>query len=107
MGPLPSGDPGVSCSLASDARTERLAQWHDLIALGRVESTGYGYRIAFAPGGDLAERLARLSAAEAGCCTFFAFGIEISATDVVLRVEVPDDEEAAALGQLVFGSAPG
>lgn len=97
----------VSCILSHDDQLERVEQWQDLVSLGKVEETEGGLRIAFEPSGDVATRLARLSSHEVGCCSFFRFQIEVSATESVLRVGVPDHDEARALCEAVFGRLPG
>lgn len=96
----------VSCTLELDAQAERLAQWHGLLSHGLIEGAGHGVRVSFARSVEIAERLARLSSLEVGCCNFFAFKIEITALEVVLHVEVPDRPEARALCQMVFGPLP-
>jgi MerR family transcriptional regulator, copper efflux regulator len=96
----------VSCSLEHDAQAERVEQWRTLIAHGQVEASGNGLRIVFDRSTEIAERVGRLSAEEVSCCSFFAFRIEISASVVVLDVVVPDQPEARALCERVFGPLP-
>jgi len=97
---------GVSCTLEHDEQAERVDQWRDLIARGQAEEARHGLRVSFDRSPEIAQRVARLSADEVSCCSFFTFRIEISALAVVLHVDVPDLPEARALCQMVFGSIP-
>jgi DNA-binding transcriptional MerR regulator len=96
----------VSCTLEQDERAERVDHWRSLIARGQVEETGHGLRVSFDRSAVIAEEAARLSADEVSCCSFFTFRIEISALAVVLHIDVPDQPEARALCQIVFGPMP-
>lgn len=93
----------VSCTLEHDAQAERLEQWHNLIAGGQVEHSEHGLRVVFERSADIAERLGRLSVEEVSCCSFFCFRVEISALGVVLHIDVPDQPEAIALRDELFG----
>jgi DNA-binding transcriptional MerR regulator len=96
----------VTCTLEQEDQVARVVEWQELVSLGAVEATRGGLRILFAPSDGLAERVARLSAAEAGCCSFFGFRIDVSARALVLEVAIPDDDEARRLAAALFGATP-
>jgi MerR family copper efflux transcriptional regulator len=96
----------ATCSLTGDLQVQRVEQWRDLIAQGDVERSHDGLRITFDRRTGIVERIACLSAEEVSCCSFFSFGIDITARAVVLRVDVPDQPEARALCERVFGPLP-
>jgi DNA-binding transcriptional MerR regulator len=96
----------LSCTLEQDDQAERINQWRELIAHGEVEAADHGLRVSFDRSAEIAERVARLSADEVACCSFFSFSIEISALVVVLLVRVPESPDARAMCEIVFGPIP-
>jgi MerR family copper efflux transcriptional regulator len=96
----------LSCTLEQDDQAERINQWRELIAHGEVEAADHGLRVSFDRSAEIAERVARLSADEVACCSFFSFSIEISALVVVLLVRVPEFPDARAMCEIVFGPIP-
>jgi MerR family transcriptional regulator, copper efflux regulator len=94
----------VGCSLEVGQQGDRLRQWRDLVDEGRVvDRSETTLRVAFPVSTETAERLAGLCAAEVGCCSFFAFRVEISAASLTLQVEVPAQPEARQLMERLFG----
>ncbi|WP_030275393.1 hypothetical protein [Streptomyces sp. NRRL B-24484] len=87
----------VSCTLPSEERPLRAAEWDGLFAghLQQASRTGpLGLRLELdagceAPVRDLAER-------EGGCCSFFAFAVAVRPEAVLLDVSV-DAAHAAVL----------
>ncbi|MHB8466749.1 MAG: MerR family transcriptional regulator [Acidimicrobiales bacterium] len=97
---------GVACSLSDHDIERRLAEWRR--ALGTAISTtptAAGARIVFDPSPMLIAELARLCEAETACCPFFTFGLDITASAVVLTIGAPagiDD----IVGRLLDTSGP-
>ena len=96
----------VACTLPHDSQAARLDQWRDLLVDGTIEQAGHRLRITFTMSAGLAARLAGLCESEVACCSFFTFGMEISAGEIALVVEMPAVPEAQALAEMVFGSLP-
>ena len=67
---------------------------------GRTAIDG-GLRLEFGPGTDAGE-LARLAAAEQGCCRFFSFAVVIDGRGLALEVSAPG--EAADVVTALFGA---
>ena len=92
--------PAIACTLGPDERAGRLADWTTLLA-GEGETGGLphgvtarlpledGVRLEFAPGTSVTE-IARLAAAEQGCCRFLGFAIVIDDRGLALQVHAPD-----------------
>lgn len=97
--PSPSA---IACTLDATAMGDRVADWQRLVAAAgaRTTTADGGLRIQFSDTTQVAE-LARLVAAEQGCCAFFAFTITIDDTGVALEVRAPDG--AAAMIDSLFG----
>lgn len=77
------------CGLDLEQRPARLEEWRAL--LGHVtERTPIqgGARLTLGPDADLAE-VARLMAAEQGCCSFFAFALTVDDRGSALEVRAP------------------
>lgn len=96
----------IACALAQDEQSQRVEQWRNVLAGAAIERTSDGLRIRFPKGAAMAERVARLCESEAGCCSFFEFTMEISVGEVALIVRLPDQPEARALAEMVFGPLP-
>lgn len=99
----------VACTLDGDEMARRVAEWTAVLAgqpglmagvTARTAIDG-GVRLAFGPGTDVAA-LARLAAAEQGCCRFFAFALVIDAAGLALEVRGPAD--AADVVTALFGA---
>ena len=90
--------------------TGRIHDWERLLAPDPDRRTGVvgrhavdgGVRLVLGPDTDVAE-VARLAAAEQGCCGFFRFALSIDDRGVGLEVRAPD--EAADLVTALFGAA--
>lgn len=97
-------DPAIACTLPADEMPDRMEDWQSLLAhvTHREQSPDGGLRLSLAAGVPLGE-LARLAAAEQGCCAFFAFAITVDHRGVALEVRAPDD--AADIVTAVFGAA--
>lgn len=106
--PVPFGlgrKPAVACTLAPEDLPDRLADWERLlghVADRRALDDGNGLRLAFEAGAPQAELL-RLTTAEQGCCTFFAFAITVDRRGLALEVRAP--EQASDVLAAVFGVA--
>ncbi len=92
----------ISCSLGGDEIASRVDEWRTLLVeVERRESIPGGIRLCFRPATPLTD-VARLVAAEHGCCAFFAFSITVDARGVALEVTAPD--EAQGVVQALFGA---
>jgi len=98
-----TADLPVACTLGAGEMTGRLGEWQDLlqgvVARRPLED---GIRLEFATGTDVTE-IARLAAAEQGCCRFFGFAVVIDAQGMALEVHAPPD--AADVVTALFGAA--
>jgi DNA-binding transcriptional MerR regulator len=98
--PAASRDPMGGCSLGIDDQAGRIAEWRGILEEGEVvERNERSLRVIFAVSPETASRLGRLCAAEVGCCSFFAFTVEINADGLQLVV---DRTDGGPLGRL-FG----
>jgi DNA-binding transcriptional MerR regulator len=102
--------PPVTCTLDAAGMGDRLAEWAALLdpevaagpdgaaspagVVARSAVDG-GVRLVFGPGADVAA-IARLAAAEQGCCRFFRFTLTIDDSGVALEARAP-----AGAGDLV------
>lgn len=85
------GDVAVACSLGADDLATRLDEWHAVLAgVTARQALDDGLRLRFAPGSDVTE-IARLAAAEQGCCRFFDFAVVIDGHGIALDVHAPAD----------------
>jgi MerR family copper efflux transcriptional regulator len=96
----------IVCALPQDERSQRVEQWRDVLVGAAVEGTSDGMRIRFPKGAGMAERVARLCESEVACSSFFEFTMEIAVGEVELIVRLPDQPEARALAEMVFGPLP-
>jgi hypothetical protein len=93
----------IICTLSdADALQHRVEEWRALLvaAVGRDEIDG-GVRVRFRGDPATAAEVARLSAAEQACCSFFQFDLHITAQELALDVRAPD--EARELVTSLFG----
>ncbi|HEY9416482.1 MAG TPA: heavy metal-responsive transcriptional regulator, partial [Pseudonocardia sp.] len=84
----------VACTLGGDEQTERIQQWRQVLdsATGREDIDG-GLRLRFPADPDLVADVARLAAAEQGCCAFFDFTMQLTPDALVLSVRAPGAAE--------------
>jgi DNA-binding transcriptional MerR regulator len=84
----------IACTLTGDEARDREQGWHDLLrhVSARSEAADGALRLTFEASTPLPE-LARLIAAEQGCCAFFAFTLTIDAHGTTLDVRAPDGAE--------------
>lgn len=105
-----SDDPPIACTLGAGEMSMRLAEWNAVLEERQDLLEGVtgrrplddGIRLEFGPNADVAE-LARLAAAEQGCCRFFSFALVIDGRGVALEVHAPAD--AADVVAALFGAA--
>ncbi len=98
-------EPLVACTLDAEAMPDRLAEWQSLLdqATSRERTIDGALRVAFPADISLAE-LARLVAAEQGCCAFFSFNITVDPRGIGLEVNAPAGTDEIVAG--LFGAAP-
>jgi DNA-binding transcriptional MerR regulator len=90
-----AADVAIACTLEGGpaAMEQRVAEWQALLAhVGSRVNVGRTLRLSFRTGVPLDE-LARLVAAEQGCCQFFAFAITIDGRGIGLEVQAPTGAE--------------
>ncbi|TQC48024.1 MerR family transcriptional regulator [Rhodococcus sp. WS4] len=96
-------DAPVACTLSGDEYGERARQWRKVLAsANRREEIDGGMRVRFPSDPDLLAEVARLAAAEQGCCAFFDFTLHLSPDALALTVRAP--ETAHALLTELFGA---
>ena len=100
----PEGPAPIACTLDGGDMATRLDEWNALLAgvTARRRIDDGGLRLEFGPGADVAE-IARLAAAEQGCCRFFHFALVIDDRGVALEVHAPPDGEPVLAA--LFGTA--
>lgn len=92
----------VACSLGAADVPERVAQWRALTARAVTrEPVPGGVALTFDASAELAGEIARLAAAEQGCCQFLTFTVRLTPGLVRLEVEAPAD--AADVVAAMFG----
>jgi DNA-binding transcriptional MerR regulator len=106
-------DPGampIACTLGAGQMANRLDEWAALLADERELLRGVaarraledGLRLEFGPNTDVTE-IARLAAAEQGCCRFFDFALVIDGRGIALEVHAPADAQPVLTA--LFGAA--
>lgn len=84
--------PPIACTLDAADLPERLEQWQAV--LDQVDDRAWQadgtLRLSFGPTAEVSD-LARLVAAEQGCCAFFAFSLTVDGRGVGLEVGAPPD----------------
>ena len=100
----PEGAAPIACTLDGGDMATRLDEWNALLAgvTARRRLDDGGLRLEFGPGADVTE-IARLAAAEQGCCRFFHFALVIDDRGVALEVHAPPDGEPVLAA--LFGTA--
>lgn len=101
----------IACTLGAGEMSSRLEEWSALLAdrgdlrqgvTARRALDDGGLRLEFGPDTDVAE-IARLAAAEQGCCRFFRFAVVIDGRGVALEVHAPPDGRPVLTA--LFGAA--
>jgi hypothetical protein len=107
----PEGAAPIACTLDGADMATRLDEWNALLAdehglvggvTARRRLDDGGLRLEFGPGTDVAA-IARLAAAEQGCCRFFRFALVIDDRGVALEVHAPPDGQPVLAA--LFGTA--
>lgn len=98
------GEPPIACTQPAGEMPDRSQDWQAVLVhvTHRERTPDGGLRLSLDTGAPLDE-LARLAAAEQGCCSFFAFSISIDNRGVALEVRAPDG--ASDIVTAVFGAA--
>lgn len=105
-----AGGVPIACTLGAGEMATRLDEWSALLADKRDLLQGVsarralddGLRLEFGPNTDVAE-IARLAAAEQGCCRFFDFAVVIDGRGTALEVHAPADAQPVLTA--LFGAA--
>ena len=100
----------IACTLDIREMGPRLDEWTALLTGGqdlagvahRHRLGDGGLRLEFGPRADVSE-IARLAAAEQGCCRFFDFALTIDGRGVALEVRAPRDAQPVVAA--LFGRA--
>lgn len=100
----------IACTLGAGETAGRLEEWNALLADKRDLRQGVtarvplddGLRLEFGPNTDVTE-IARLAAAEQGCCRFFSFALVFDRRGIALEVHAPPDGQAVL--SALFGAA--
>ena len=109
--PAPVDEVPVACTLGAGELATRLDEWNALLAdqqdllrgvVARRALDDGGLRLEFGPATDVTE-IARLAAAEQGCCRFFDFALMIDDRGIALEVHVPPDAQPVLTA--LFGAA--
>lgn len=88
----PADEVPIACTLGAHDRSTRLDEWRGLLAEVTVRQRldDGGLRLELGAGADVAA-VARLAAAEQGCCGFFRFALVLDARGAALEVHAPTD----------------
>jgi MerR family copper efflux transcriptional regulator len=98
-----SDDAPIACTLSAAGMEAQLAAWRDLLTgVTDREPVDDGLRLTFAPATDATD-VARLAAAEQGCCAFLRFALTIDGRG--LGLEVRTREDAQEVLTALFGAA--
>ncbi len=98
-----SREPGIACTLTTEALRRRLTDWHGLAQHVDIhEPIDDGVRCVFADTVPTAQ-LMRLVMAEQACCQFLRFAITVDTRGTALEVRCPDD--ARELVEALFRAA--
>jgi MerR family transcriptional regulator, copper efflux regulator len=86
-----AGEVPIACTLGAGEMSTRLDEWSAVLqgVTARHPLAG-GLRLEFGPDTDVTE-IARLAAAEQGCCRFFDFALILDGRGVALEVHAPPD----------------
>jgi MerR family transcriptional regulator, copper efflux regulator len=99
-------EPDIACTLTIGERPARFQDWRTTLARARSRTPllGGGLRIEFDESVGV-EDLARLVAAEQGCCAFYSFALTFDARGVGLEVSAPAGAEPVL--EALFGAPNG
>jgi hypothetical protein len=93
---LPNWIP-VACTLPTDQRPARLAEFDELFRDRLIEVDRAGptsLRLTLGEGDEVAARLQSLTARETQCCSFFTFELSSAPHGLRLHVQVPPEQVA-------------
>jgi MerR family transcriptional regulator, copper efflux regulator len=98
---VPDPTEPIACTLGAGDLSTRLAEWQTLLegVTSRQRLDG-GIRLEFGPDTPVTE-IARLAAAEQGCCAFFRFALVVDSRGTTLEVHAPPDAQPVLTG--LFG----
>jgi MerR family transcriptional regulator, copper efflux regulator len=98
----PVGEAPIACTLGAGEMSTRLDEWNAVLrgVIAR-RPLADGLRLELGPDTDVAE-IARLAAAEQGCCGFFDFALVLDGRGVALEVHAPAGARPALTA--VFGA---
>jgi MerR family copper efflux transcriptional regulator len=100
---VPESGPAIACTLDAGRMSARVAEWAAALeAVVARQAVDGGLRLELGPAADVAE-VARLAAAEQGCCGFFRFALTVDDRGVALEVRAP--AEAGDVVTALFGAA--
>jgi DNA-binding transcriptional MerR regulator len=101
--PGAGGEPRITCSLEAGEMAGRYEEWQRLLRrVQQREAVDGGVRLTFASGTPV-EEIARLAAAEADCCRFYAFALTVDDRGCALEVRAPAGGQGVL--QALFGPA--
>jgi hypothetical protein len=93
----------IACTLGAGEMSIRLDEWHALLqGVTARQAIDDGLRLEFRSDTDVTE-IARLAAAEQGCCRFFDFALVLDGRGIALEVHAPPDGQPVLAG--LFGTA--
>jgi MerR family transcriptional regulator, copper efflux regulator len=98
-----AGQVPIACTLGAGEVSTRVDEWHALlqgVTARRVLDDGL--RLELRPDVDVTE-VARLAAAEQGCCRFFDFALVLDGRGIALEVHAPPDGQPVLTA--LFGTA--
>ena len=106
-----AAESSIACTLGPGETATRLDEWNALLAgeqhllhgvVARQPLDDGGLRLEFGPDTDVTE-IARLAAAEQGCCRFFGFALVVDDRGIALEVHAPPDAQPVLTA--LFGAA--
>jgi MerR family transcriptional regulator, copper efflux regulator len=98
-----AGQVPIACTLGAGEMSIRLDEWHALLqGVTARQAIDDGLRLEFRSDTDVTE-IARLAAAEQGCCRFFDFALVLDGRGIALEVHAPPDGQPVLAG--LFGTA--
>lgn len=98
-----AGRTPVACTLGADEVADRVDDWHHVLeGVTARHALTDGIRLDLGPDADVTE-IARLAAAEQGCCRFLGFALTVDGRGIGLEVHAPPD--APDVVTALFGDA--
>lgn len=90
----PGGAAEIACTLDSASVGDRVAEWREVVNRATArDSVDNGVALQLPSDPVLLAEVSRLAAAEADCCAFFDFTLQITHVGVRLEVRAPDDAQ--------------